>query len=65
METDTDLKKEDTTDTISQTEAVKEEANTEAIDKIKMGSNKICIRNDPSCSAQSHAKRLWTWAMWN
>ena len=45
-ETDSVLKKEDVTDTISQTDAVKEEANTEAIDKIKMGSNKICIRND-------------------
>ena len=46
METDTVVKKEDITDTISQTEAVKEEASTEAIDKIKIGSNKICIRND-------------------
>ena len=46
METDTVLKKEDVTDTISQTDAVEEETNTEAIDKIKMGSNKICIRND-------------------
>ena len=46
METDTVLKKKDITETISQTEAVKEEANKEAIDKIKMGSNKICIRND-------------------
>ena len=46
METDTVLKKGDISDTISRTDAVKEEANTEAIDKIKMGSNKICIRND-------------------
>ena len=46
METDTVLKQEDVTDTISQTDAVKEDANTEAIDNIKVGSNKICIRND-------------------
>ena len=46
METYTVLKKEDITDTISQTEAVKEEANTETIGKIKTGSSKICIRND-------------------
>ena len=32
--------------TRSQTEAVEEKANTEAIDKIQMGSNKICIRED-------------------
>ena len=46
METDTVLKRDHITDTISQTEAVKEEANTEPIDKIKRSSNKICIRND-------------------
>ena len=36
METDTVVKKEDLT----------EETNTEAINKLEMGSNKICIRND-------------------
>ena len=46
METDTVLKKEDITETISQTDDMEEEANTEAVNKIKMGSNKICIRND-------------------
>ena len=42
METDTVLKMEDFTDKVSQIEPMKEEANTEAINKIKMGSNKIC-----------------------
>ena len=46
METDTVLKREEITDTISQTDVVEEEANTEAIDKIKMRSNKICICSD-------------------
>ena len=43
METDTVLKKKDITDTIPQTEAGKEEtaeANTEVIERIKLGSNK-------------------------
>ena len=46
METDAFLKKEEITDTISQTEAVKQETKKEAIDKINMGTNKVCIRND-------------------
>ena len=31
---------------VEQIEAVKEEANTEVMERIKIGSNKICIRND-------------------
>ena len=46
METDTVLKKEDITDMVSQIEAAKEEANTEMMERIKIGLNKICIRND-------------------
>ena len=49
METDALLEKEDITDTFSQAEAGKEEiaeANAEVIERIKMGSDKICIRND-------------------
>ena len=38
--------KEDITDMVSQIEAVKEEANTEVIERIKIGSNKLCIRED-------------------
>ena len=41
METDTVLKEEDITDMVSQIEAVKEEANTEVIERIKIGSNKF------------------------
>ena len=46
MKTDTVLKKEDITDMVSQIEAVEEEANTEVMERIKIGSNNICIRND-------------------
>ena len=46
METETVFQKEDITDTISKTEIVKKETNTEAIDENKMVPNKICIRND-------------------
>ena len=49
METDAFLKKEVITDTFSHAEAVKEEIaekNTEVIESIKIGSNKICIRAD-------------------
>ena len=49
METDALLEKEDITHAFSQAEAGKEEiaeANTEVIERIKMGSDKICIRND-------------------
>ena len=46
MEADTVLKKEDITDMASQIEAVKEEANAEVMERIKIGSNKICIRSD-------------------
>ena len=46
METDTVLKKEDITDMVSQIEAVKEEANTGVMERIKIGSNNICIRSD-------------------
>ena len=45
METDAVPEKEDVTDTFSQVEAVKEEASTEVMERIKTGSNKICIRN--------------------
>ena len=45
-ETDTVLKQEDITDMVSQIEAVKEEANTEVMERINIGSNKICIRSD-------------------
>ena len=46
METVIVLNKEDITDMVSQIEAVKEEANTEVMERIKIGSNKICIRDD-------------------
>ena len=49
METDALLKKEVITDTFSQAEAVKEEMaekNTEVIERIKIGSNNICNRED-------------------
>ena len=46
METDAVLKKEDITDMVSQIEALKEEANTEVMERIKFGLNKVCIRND-------------------
>ena len=46
METDAVLEKEDITDMVSQIEAVKEETNTEVMERIKIGSNKMCVRND-------------------
>ena len=46
MEKDNVLKKKDIIDIVSQIEDVKEEANTELMERIKIGSNKICIRND-------------------
>ena len=46
METDTVLKEEDITDMVSQIEAVKEEANTEVMERMKIGSNKMCSRSD-------------------
>ena len=46
METGAVLKKEDITDMVSQIESVTEESKTEVMERIKIGSNKICIRND-------------------
>ena len=49
METDAFLKQEVITNTLSQAEAVKEEIaekNTEVIERIRIGSNKICVRED-------------------
>ena len=48
MATDTVLKKEDITDMVSQIEAVLQVANTEVMERMKIGSNKICLRNDLS-----------------
>ena len=45
METDTVLKKEDFTD-LTDRSCERRGWNTEAIDKIKTSSNKICIRHD-------------------
>ena len=50
MDVDTHLGgKEDSTDALVKNEAVKEEIaekNTEVIEKIKIGSNNICVRKD-------------------
>ena len=43
---DAALKKGDVTDTFSQIEAVKAEANTEVMERIKIGSIKLCIHSD-------------------
>ena len=59
METDTVLKTEDITDTISQTEAVKDEANTEAITKLRWAQTRsVSAMTWRTRLRQSHAKRL-------
>ena len=48
---------------------VKEEANAQEIERVKIGSNDICIREDPPktrwCLVKSHAVLSSKWAMWS